>query len=389
MLESLQHAEDLSRRYGVCREDILLISLNAMGLSNEATDTNRLRFYARLYGRPEKEFRFILSTDRPLSPFHIYGGELFFKGLPIAQTRDEFDDAAVIGYFRGNKDVITLNSNSRSVCTGCVFCPNTLEGSSDPQIIELAGLVGQLKVLANHNGLIDLSGVKEVNLSTGCFGDEVPAIIHLNLVRRALNSLNSAAQIGILTSVLRSDACFKQIKHEIGDFHLIMTTECFTRRDEILKASKASLTPEMMPGVLKLAKDAGHDTSFTYIVGLDELEVMEHYVSRMAPHVTRMPNFQVYQPHDPIMDQYAATGADRIEYHLEARKKLEAIFESLPVRPKAYANYRPFWYFGFANESLVSEADKYIRLDDGHSPGFKKVRPMVLVNLVPRAAQKW
>lgn len=382
MLKSLEHAEDLSATYGVCKEDIIFIALNAMGLSNQGTETNRMRFYAKLGDRSEKEFRFILSTDRPFSPFRIESGELLFREHPIAHTRGEYDDAAVIGYFRGSKDVITLNSNSRSLCTGCVFCPNTLEGSSDPQMLEVKELVGQLKILARYNGLNDLSGVREVNLSTGCFGAETPALTHLNVVRQSLNNLKSRAQIGMLTSVLRSGNCFEQLRHEVGDFHLIMTTECFGRRDEILKASKASMTPEMMPGILRLAREAGHDTSFTYIVGLDDLDLMERHVSQMVPYVSRMPNFQVFQPHDPIMDAYSASGADTIEYYLEARKRLEGIFTGAAVRPQAYANYRPFWYFEFGKESLVRDSDRTIVLDDGHAPGHKGIYPKIPIQQI-------
>lgn len=376
MIESLQQATELAAEFGICTEDILLISLNAMGLKGIHTDSNRVRFYARLHVRPDREFRLILSTGRSNSPFTISGGELYFKDSAIATVRDEYDDAAVIGYFRGNKDVITLNSNSRSVCTGCVFCPNTLEGSSDPPIIELDALTRQLRVLADFNGLADLNGVREVNLSTGCFGSEQPAISHLILVREALARLNSNPQIGLLTSVLRSRACFEEIKQEIGDFHMIMTTECFSRRDEILKSSKASMTPEMMPHILKDARDAGHQTSFTYIVGLDDLSVMEHYVRQMSPYVTRMPNFQVYQPHDPIMDRYAADGASSLEYYLRARKILEEIFVTSSIRPEAFANYRPFWYFEFAKSFVPPEQPVGVELDDGHAPGHKRVYPL-------------
>lgn len=372
MFESLEQIDQLSEKYQICTQDILFIGLNALGLNNDATQTSRMRFYARLRERPEKEFRFILSTGRTQSPFSISDGNLKFKGSIIADIRDTYDDAAVIGYFRGNKDVITLNSNSRSQCIGCVFCPNTLEGSSDPKTLVVQELVSQLSVLAGFNGLTNLSGVKEVNLSTGCFGSEGPAIEHLALVREALGQLHCTGQIGMLTSVLRTDAGFDRIKAKVGNFHMIMTTECFERRAEILKDSKASLTPEMMPGILASAKRAGLDTSFTYIVGLDRLDIMDEHVGQMAPHLTRFPNFQVYQPHDPIMELYTATGADQIEYYLTARKKLERIFKDAGLRPEGYSNYRPFWYFEFADESLITEEDRTIRLDDGHVPGHKK-----------------
>ena len=331
--------------------------------------SSRVRFYIRLHSRPEREFHLILATGKENSPFSIRENVLMIKDQEIASIRNPYDDAAVLAYFRDNKKVITLNSNSRSTCTGCVFCPNTLEGASDPKALTLKELTNQLKILTKFNNLEDLSLVREVDLSTGCFGSESPAIDHLVLVKNALKEFNCHAQIGMLSSVLRTDKCFERIKKEIGDFHLILTSECFERREEILKDSKASLTPNMMPDLLSRAMKYGHDTSFTYIVGLDDIEIMEYYVNKMAPYTNRFPNFQVYQSHDPIMDIYAAKGSHKIDFYLESRKRIENIFVHTPLRPKAYANYRPLWYFEFVGESLYElreDIDELIGSSSGH-----------------------
>ncbi|MGW2600234.1 hypothetical protein [Streptomyces klenkii] len=49
------------------------------------------------------------------------------NGEKVGEVDGIEDDDAVLGYWRGGTRMLTLNSNARSQCTDCVFCPNTLE----------------------------------------------------------------------------------------------------------------------------------------------------------------------------------------------------------------------------------------------------------------------
>ncbi|MFF2206145.1 hypothetical protein [Streptomyces sp. NPDC058145] len=140
---------------------------------------------------------------------------------------------------------------------------------------------------------------------------------------------------------------------DIGPFVLRLTAECFTRRDLLLKASKAVLTTASMTEVLRRAVAAGHGTSFTYIAGLDDLDALRTGVETLAPYVTEFPNFQVYQAHNRIMAGLRASGALELEYYLRARAEIEKIMEPSGRRPTAWECYRPLWYFTFADETLV------------------------------------
>jgi hypothetical protein len=141
---------------------------------------------------------------------------------------------------------------------------------------------------------------------------------------------------------------------DIGPFHLTLTVECFGRRPEILKQSKAKLTPEDVEHVLRAARERDVLADYTYIVGLDSQDLAHHHLSRYAPLTTTFPRFQIFQPHSAFMDRYVATGAGRIEYYLSMRRMIEGIFLDTGLRPKSWENYRPLWYFSFAGESLHS-----------------------------------
>jgi hypothetical protein len=137
---------------------------------------------------------------------------------------------------------------------------------------------------------------------------------------------------------------------EVSPFVLRLTVECFTRRDVILKASKAELTASQMPGLLRGAKYAGLDTSYTYIVGLD---AMRRGIASLTPHITEFPNFQVYQAHNSIMAGLRVAEADGLEFYLRSRVLIEELVGPTGLRPVAWECYRPLWYFEFAGEPLV------------------------------------
>jgi hypothetical protein len=108
-----------------------------------------------------------------------------------------------------------------------------------------------------------------------------------------------------------------------------------------------------MPGVLRDAREAGLGTSFTCIVGLDDLDALRSGVESLVPWTSEFPNFQVYQAHNQIMAGLRAHGAERLEFYLQARALLEELMGPTGLRPKAWEGYRPLWSFSFAGELLV------------------------------------
>ncbi len=351
MLGSLSEAAAAGRRWGVNDEDVLLIALNRCGVRSQL-DKARMRFRLRLRSRPETELFMILSLGRAGSPFELDEGEIRFHGEPVAEVTGLEDDDAVLGYFRNEQKVLTLNSNARSQCTGCVFCPNTLEAASDPRLAALDDLSAYFAALVEDFALDDMSGIETVTICTGCFHYERLALEHLAAVRAAMAAHNCTGSIHFLSSVLRSEEGLDAAAR-IGPFHLTLTVECFGRRDVVLKQSKARLTPELMVDVLRAAKEREILTDYTYIVGLDEPDLALRWLPSLAEHTTTFPRFQVFQPHTDLMDMFVADGAGDIDYYLRMRREIERLFVDTPLRPQSWENYRPLWYFTFADEPLT------------------------------------
>jgi hypothetical protein len=327
-------------------EDALLIAINLFGIAS-AHGRHRARVSIRLASRPLVPWMVIVPLNAQASPFSLRGDELSLAVERVAA------DEAVGGYFRDDGRAATLNPNARSRCVGCAFCPNTLEAAADPRLAEERQLNELLAAMTEQHPRRNLRELVEVTVSTGCFERESTAVDHLLGLREVLNLHGVGARIGFLTSVVSSSQAFEELAEHVAPFVLRLTAECFSRRDLLLKASKAVLTADEMPHVLRRAMQAGHGTSFTYVVGLDTLEELRRGVSELMPFTTEFPNFQVYQAHNAIMAGLRTDGSDTLDFYLRARQEIERITDPTGLRPKAWECYRPLWYFTFGDESLV------------------------------------
>jgi hypothetical protein len=353
VLSDRTQAARLSRQWGVDADDIVLIALNSCGLRADI-GVSRLRFRLRLDSRPDEQLYMILSLGRSGSPFELVDQEIRLGGQRIAVVDDAEADDAVLAYWRHGRKVLTLNSNARSQCTGCVFCPNTLEEASDPRLVGLDDLHSYFAAIVEDFSLPDMSDVDKVTVCTGCFHYEQLALLHLRQVRQAMAGQNCAGTIHFLSSVLTSPQGLAAAA-DLGPFHLTLTAECFTRRDVILKESKAKLTPAEMARALGDAVERNITTDFTYIVGIDPPDVAVRHLADFVPVTTTFPRFQVYQSHNSLMDVFVADGARDIEFYLHMRREIEELFGPTGLRPRSWENYRPLWYFTFADEPLCGE----------------------------------
>ena len=343
----------MADEHSVPVEDVLLIAINLFGISS-AHGRHRARVSIRLASRPEVPWMVIVPLNAEASPFLLQGDELTLAGSAIGSVERVAADEAVGGYFRDNGRAATLNPNARSRCVGCAFCPNTLEAAADPRLAEERQLSELLTAMTEQHPRRNLAELREVTVSTGCFEREWAAVDHLIGLREALRAQGVGARIGFLTSVISSSTAFEELAEHVAPFVLRLTVECFSRRDLLLKASKAILTTREMPRVLRRAMQAGHGTSFTYIVGLDALSELSRGVEELMPFTTEFPNFQVYQAHNAIMAGLRAEGSEALAFYLRARREIERIVGPTGLRPTAWECYRPLWYFTFGDESLVA-----------------------------------
>ncbi|MFC4999316.1 hypothetical protein ACFPIJ_15885 [Dactylosporangium cerinum] len=336
---------ELAEEYGVPFLDVALIAANAEG-ARPLRDYPRARMQLRPAGSDEV-WQIILPFDNEQSRFEVADGALRFEDEPIADVVALENDDVVLTYLRAGGRSITLNTHSRSKCTGCMFCPNVIEDASDDTLTSEGELAELLEWLQADNGWTDLSHADVITVCSGCFHYPAMAIEHMAAIRRAAGRYGFTGRLHLLSSVLRDRDDLARLRDQAGDFHLTLTLECFERRTLLLKDTKASLTLERSAEIMDDCRDLGIVADFTYVAGLDSYARAVEGISYLAPHAGTFPRIQVYQAHNDYMRRARHRDAEDLRYFLRLRGELEAVFAPTGLAPRSWENYRPLWYSSF------------------------------------------
>ena len=337
--------ERLARKHEVPRLDTLMIAANAHGARSMAPFPR-----ARMQLRPldsAEAWQVILPLDNSDSPFFLDDQGLYLDGEPVAELVGSENDDVVLTYLRGGGRSLTLNTHSRSTCTGCLFCPNVIEDAADATLKTERQLADLLLWVLTDNNWPDLSNVDIITVCTGCFQTAAAAIAHMVAVRGAASRYNFTGRLHLLSSVIRERKDLERLATEAAPFHLTLTLECFTRRNLLLKDSKASLTLGQACGILDDCAELGMLGDFTYVAGLDPMADTVSGLLRLAGHVTAFPRIQVFQAHNQYMRTARDPAAEQLGYFLQVRQAVEPAFAERGLAPKSWENYRPLWYSQF------------------------------------------
>ena len=351
LLEDYSHVERLSLENNIPEEDILISGLNASGISFENVTNDRGRFTVTLpSGR--KYFLALTITSNPRSPFFYHEGSIYLGDKKVAEASEIEKDTCTDSYWRGGKNHLTLNSNSRSNCRGCTFCGTYSLEDDDKALTDKGSLRRKAQELVKDKGS-DFTDLKSIGVVTGCFPDETKLVDHLVMIREVFSEFGFNGELQYIGSQIRTEESLKKLS-EMGKFAIYLTVEAFQNREKLMKRTKASLTLESGRELLKLAKTYGIETSFLYIVGLDSLEKMTEEFPKYKDVITRLPQAQTFQAYVPAQMKEVNSGAYSMDYFLKARKIIEASYPDLA--PKGYLNYRSLWYTKYGDHDLPNEA---------------------------------
>ncbi len=353
MSPAVEHLQVLSEQYDVPFLDVALIAANAEG-ARPLRDYPRARMQVRPAGSDEV-WQIILPFDNERSRFEVAGRALLCEGVPVADVVALENDDVVLTYLRAGGRSITLNTHSRSRCTGCMFCPNVIEDAADETLTSADQLAGVLEWLQSDNDWSDLSHVEVITVCSGCFHHPGMAIDHMAGLRMAADRYGFTGRLHLLSSVLRERADLERMRDTCGPFHLTVTLECFERRSLLLKDTKASLTLERAGEIMEdcLDLDLGILADFTYVAGLDSYEKSVSGIAYLAPRIGTFPRIQVYQAHNDYMRRARHRQAEDLSYYLDLRSDLETLFVPMGLAPRSWENYRPLWYSIYAGKPVA------------------------------------
>jgi hypothetical protein len=348
---TLGEIDRLATQYEVPWLDVLMISSNAEGACADlGYPRARMQFQPR---GGDEVWQLILPLENPRSRFSLDTEGLWLDGALVADCVGLENDDVVLTYLRAGGRSLTLNTHSRSTCTGCVFCPNVIEDAADATLDAEEELSHLLTWVEADNEWPDLAHVEIITVCSGCFHNSDAAIEHMAALRRAASGHAFRGTLHLLSSVVRDRADLERLAAHAAPFHLTLTVECLSRRELLLKSTKASLTLDDVCQILDDCAELGIAGDFTYVAGLDPFPVALEGLTRLARHVTTFPRIQVYQAHNDYMRRYRDPEAEDVGYFLRLRRAIEGHYAARGVAPRSWENYRPLWYSEFAGAAVT------------------------------------
>ena len=378
-ISHLDDMKSLAAEYDVPFEDVLFIDFNRKGIKCDL-DSPRVRFYFELEDDPhlEKsvdnnimEYFLAMPTNSGMSNYELVDDKVYFNNdQEIGRVNDLVDDSIDAIYPRREATAMNLNPSVKSACRGCDFCYVNLLTANDQDAAskdQEAFLRHQAEKWIETYGLDDLSTLRQVAVLTGCFGGEEQALDSMRNVREIFGKYGFEGELFFFGSEIVSKEGLDRAQ-EIAPFALCLTLENFGTREEILKNHKERMTLDEAKELLGYAKENGIHTQFSYVLGLETLDVVVEKMKEFEPYVSRLPVINIFQPHSPESAELLHTKAEELEYFLEARKELECIFDPEDYRPRPWENYRSPWYLKYGNRDLTDkrlpEDPDGLRMDD-------------------------
>ena len=344
--------EKFSKKFNFPKQDVGMIALNASGVSFEDTVVDRGRFKVLdpVGVKNRAYFTALTLASNPFSPFRHTGTEILLADQHFADATPVIPDTCTDTYWRNGHGILTINTNSRANCHGCTFCGTySLDTDESPPLLTLDSLSEKARELSQETTSGDLSEVERVGVVTGCFGNEEKLVEHLSLLRKAFSSFGFNGEVQYIGSQLRSPEHIARLAQE-GEFSIYLTLEAFTRRTELMKKLKSSLVLDGAVEIMEVAKAAGAETTYLYIVGLDDLDDMDRGFKLFSKAVTRFPQLQIFQAYTPEQVPVRNPEAARMEYFMNARRLAETAYPDL--LPEPFLNFRSLWYENYLGTPL-------------------------------------
>ncbi|MBQ2672833.1 hypothetical protein IJG01_02590 [Candidatus Saccharibacteria bacterium] len=350
---------DLSCKYGVPTEEIGLIDFNRTGICLEGKEVKvgfRARFNAELFYHDDFSW-FALPVRTPKdSEFHARGKTLSFLGEQVGTLDRPVLDTCNMSYQRG-EHLLNLNSRSRSNCAGCKACVHNDKSLYDDTVIKdhqelrTKSDLYRFFALEEQRGL-NVCDLEQIAVVTGLFADEQDALQHLKDVADVAKNFGFHGEILYFGCQIMSPSVIEQFAM-LGNTSIVFAIDNFTERKTKLSRAKSSIELADFYKSMMVAKKSGIQTTFAYVVGLDNLSDLSEGFSYFEEVCTRFPVANIFQIQTDLQAKVINDEAKNLEYYVRARKCIEEIFDANAMRPRRWENYRPLWYRKFGDELLT------------------------------------
>jgi len=360
MLKSPSETLTLSKIYDIPPEDILFLDFSLVGVKlNFFYPRVRFEFipenksyFKTSFQRAIKKYFFALPTNST-SNYYIKDRYLMRGNERFGRIKNLANDTCDTSYPRRNGTVLNLNPVPKSSCHGCQFCHTLLQGANDRQedLRSVSGVKNFIEKWLRKNKVLDLSHLIQVAVVTGCFGGEEKVIEYLQKLDNILSKYSFDGELFYYGSEITTKESFDRLK-KIKHFAVCLSLECFENREKLVRDIKAKITIDKAKEILKIAKESGFRTNFSYILGLESIEIIEKRFKELFPYINSFPVINIFQVHRS-QEKLRYSEAWKLDYYMKVRKIIEDLFKNTEMRPRVWENYRSLWYLNFAGEELT------------------------------------
>jgi len=360
MLKNVKHLIELSSKYNIPTEDLLLLDLNLSGVKLKL-QSGRVRFelestnkdiFPLAHNRNITNFYLAIPTVDQ-SSYSFKNGNLFWGSHLIGRALGVTEDFCDSSYPRRGGTVLNINPNTRTSCRGCKFCYTAFQLPRDKErMLSEDKLRSFLVKWMKKFDIDDLSHLIQLAIVTGCFLSEQKVVNFLKMAKNVLNEFLFKGELFYFGSQIKSEKALLELE-ETRPLGICFSLECFDNenRKYLLRDVKRELHLDTIKKILILANNMGVRTNFSYIIGLEPLETIKKGFYEFLPYINSFPIVNTFQAHKG-QKLLRYNEADEIDYYIKARKIIEDVFIQSNIRPRPWENYRSLWYLKFGKEFL-------------------------------------
>ena len=360
MLKNIKHLIELSSKYNIPTEDLLLLDLNLSGVKLYF-QSGRARFELKSTNKDvfslahsRNIFNFYLAIPTADQSFYSFKNEnLFFDNHLIGKALGVTEDFCDSSYPRRGGTVLNINPNARTSCRGCKFCYTAFQVPRDRErMLSDDKLRPFLEDWMKKFDVVDLSHLMQIAIVTGCFPNEQKVVDFLKVAKNVLNEFSFRGELFYFGSQIKSKKALLELER-VKPLGICFSLECFDNenRKYLLRDIKRELHLDDIKKILIFANNKGFRTNFSYIIGLESLETIKKGFYEFLPYINSFPIVNTFQAHKG-QKSLRHKEANKIDYYIKARKIIEDIFIQTPFRPRPWENYRSLWYLKFGEEFL-------------------------------------
>jgi hypothetical protein len=357
---SINSLKQLSGAYDVPFEDVLFIALNVTGVDYDCgydrmrgqLHLDNVNLFSYAESRKDLDFYFALPVHSN-SPFKLINQTLFLGNDKLGIMNGATEDICNSHYWRRGKTSLNINPNRRTTCHGCEFCYAIYQVPLDnKRLLTKEDFNLFFKKFLSQYNMTSMEKLIEISAVTGCYkdGEQLVEVLK-NLRHVATEEYGFKGRILYLGSQINSEHLLEELA-EIKPIRLCYSIETFERR-EILRQNKRYVSLQTISRLLDKARELGFEVNFSYVLGLETLDVVEKYFDAFKYSINQFPIVNTLQVHRLQSELLRADGADNIKFYLEARKIIESIFLKTNLRPEVWNNYRSLWTLKFADFDLT------------------------------------